>query len=322
MFPSINIACAQTLMGLMDHRTMVEESISNVQYFMPLVESLSKKCADGYFSTIEAVMHARLPYVRSPSPEEICTRVDEHQAVQHNHYDFIESEIPEQFSPATESISLSKRGRKNRGQNTRKGKESKSKCISVVGSHRKESYASLPRSIGSSARSRAAPSAHNSNDHILNTSKREIKGTADHHSSRGFQTRSWSFDLQARSEQFQFDDLEFEEPQPGLCPNDFEVDEDYAQSESFGHVSFAPEPAGAYCHEANHLNLPYHDDACEQHSEPTCSTYQQPDIYGYSGYYEEAGNSAQNSGLDGFQVKTQVTIFLTSNQYRIGRYFF
>ena len=69
MFPSINLACAHTLMGMMQQTVLVEDSISNVQYFMPLIESINKKCADGYFITIEAVMQARLPPVRSPSPE-------------------------------------------------------------------------------------------------------------------------------------------------------------------------------------------------------------------------------------------------------------
>ena len=71
MFPSINLACAQTLIGKMEKTRPIEEYISNVQFFMPLVESLSKKCADGYLVTIEAVIHARLPPVRSPSPEPI-----------------------------------------------------------------------------------------------------------------------------------------------------------------------------------------------------------------------------------------------------------
>jgi hypothetical protein len=297
MFPSINIACAQTLMGLMEQTTMIEESISNVQYFMPLVESLSKKCADGYLSTIEAVMHARLPCVRSPSPEELCSRADEYQAIQHKHHDFIETAMPDQCFPETDLNFVAKRGRKNKAQNTRKGKEPKSRSLSGVGPQTKESY--VAGSAGISKGHRAATRVYQSNDQIPNTSQREMKGrsTGGEYSSGRVQQRSWNFDLEPRSE-IQYD--EFEQPQSGSVY--FEAE--YAQQESFDQVSFEPEP-GAFSCEADHLNLPYASEPQDHHYEHSCSTFKDPENHHYDEYYEESGHSAQNSHWrqTSFQVK-------------------
>ncbi len=47
LFPSINIACAQSVMNSAPKDVLLEESITNIESFMELLEGINRKGAEG-----------------------------------------------------------------------------------------------------------------------------------------------------------------------------------------------------------------------------------------------------------------------------------